>query len=282
MIERITMEIKNRRSVKNILMGLFLLSITSFSLQAAVFEVDGIKYKTDDRQKKVDVIGNNYQGDVVIPASVEYRGIVYKVTEIEDMAFSACSQLTSVTIPASVRDIDDEAFENSPLLQKIIVDPNNRYFKDVDGILYTKNMREIVLYPPGIKAESFSIPDGVREINARAFAGVTQLKKITLPNSLVEIEDEAFYGCMGLTEITVPEKVRELGDNIFGEAENLQSVYFEGNLPDAPDPDDIDEFIYASRRGNLIDATSYYKENKSGWNRIHNTWQGRPVEFDSR
>ena len=227
---------------------------------------------TSDIVKKIESLING-QNKYIITITDKYYQLDTVTGEVVEFPFEQLDNYQTFDI---VRNTD-----NSNIIC-ITSNKNNRYFKDVDGILYTKNMREIVLYPPGIKAESFSIPDGVREINARAFAGVTQLKKITLPNSLVEIEDEAFYGCTGLTEITVPKKVRELGDNIFGEAENLQSVYFEGNLPDAPDPDDIDEFIYASRGGKLIDAISYYEGNKSGWNRIHNTWQGRPVELDSR
>ncbi|MBL1488787.1 hypothetical protein ELC62_30545, partial [Klebsiella pneumoniae] len=51
-----------------------------------------------------------YSGDVVIPETVTYGGVTYKVTGIKSSAFNACENLTSVTIPNTVTEIADNAF----------------------------------------------------------------------------------------------------------------------------------------------------------------------------
>jgi hypothetical protein len=53
---------------------------------------------------------NEYEGNIVIPASVVYEGKTYPVTSIGSGAFSGCSSLTSVTIPNSVTSIGYGAF----------------------------------------------------------------------------------------------------------------------------------------------------------------------------
>ena len=52
-----------------------------------------------------DTANNHVSGDVVIPSSVEYNGTTYNVTDINELTFLGCSNLTSITIPSSITDI---------------------------------------------------------------------------------------------------------------------------------------------------------------------------------
>ena len=57
-----------------------------------------------------DTYPYEYQGEVVIPASVIYGGEEYPVTSIGQGAFRFCETLISVTIPSSVTSIEQSAF----------------------------------------------------------------------------------------------------------------------------------------------------------------------------
>ena len=66
---------------------------------------------------------NSYSGSVVIPKEVTYNKKTLKVTAIAYEAFKNCSQLTSITIPNSIKNIYMNAFEGCSKLKSITI-PN--------------------------------------------------------------------------------------------------------------------------------------------------------------
>ena len=98
------------KHLPNSLRALFLSLAVLLSLPvlAVEVEIDGINYELVAKVKQATVIaksGGQYSGEVVIPESVEFKGISHSVTSIGYSAFSRCSALTSVTIPNSVTEI---------------------------------------------------------------------------------------------------------------------------------------------------------------------------------
>ena len=86
---------------------------------AHVFEVDGIYYNINGNEVTVTFKGsyeteyeNEYSGNVIIPATVTYKGTTFSVTSIGEGAFSGCGGLTNVTIPSSVISIGNYAFSS--------------------------------------------------------------------------------------------------------------------------------------------------------------------------
>lgn len=57
-----------------------------------------------------DGYGDDYSGQVVIPESTFWNGTNYRVTQIADMAFMGCYDVTSIEIPATVKLIGEDAF----------------------------------------------------------------------------------------------------------------------------------------------------------------------------
>ena len=57
-----------------------------------------------------------YYGDVWVPSKVLHNGITYTVTSIGEDAFRNCESLETVTLPATITFIDDDAFKYQSLL----------------------------------------------------------------------------------------------------------------------------------------------------------------------
>ena len=76
------------------------------------FELDGLSFVvTSSQNKTVQVVRreDSYEGDLVIPSEVSYENVTYSVTSIGNQAFSN-SEITSLTLPASLTSIEEWAF----------------------------------------------------------------------------------------------------------------------------------------------------------------------------
>ena len=67
-------------------------------------EIDGVYYNLDLGTRHAEVVSGNrkYSGDLILPRTVVYGDVEYKVTSIGDNAFSSCKMLDSVIIPEGV------------------------------------------------------------------------------------------------------------------------------------------------------------------------------------
>ncbi len=150
------------------------------------------------------------------------------VTSIGDSAFPGCTGLTSVTIPDSVTSIGSGVFGDCDRLTSINVADNNQNYKDVNGVVYTKDGSAIVSYPSG-RAGSYSILDGTTIIGNGAFDHCRSLTSVKIPNSVTSIGDEAFQLCSRLTSVTIPDGVTSIGDDAFDNCYDLTSI----TIPDS-------------------------------------------------
>jgi hypothetical protein len=123
------------------------------------------------------------------------------VITIGDGAFSNCYYLTNVTIPNSVTTIGDHAFYDCYSMTTIDVSASNANYASLDGVLYDKASKTLILCPGG-KAGTVHIPDSVTTIGDSAFISCTSLTNVTIPNSVTTIGDSAFISCSNLASIT--------------------------------------------------------------------------------
>ena len=98
----------------------FIFQFIALSALAYDAEIDGIYYNLNptDQTAQVTFFENNkpvYSGDMILPESVPYDGVTYKVTSIGKQAFDNCSELRSMVIPNSVTSIEEFAFFNCNL-----------------------------------------------------------------------------------------------------------------------------------------------------------------------
>ena len=160
-----------------------------------------------------------------IPDSVTYIGIdafyfcqkmqnqnlPRSLTTIGDRAFGYCKKLTAISIPASVSSIGSSAFEGCSGIVSIDVDPANPYYVCVDDVLYTEDLRGLLLCAAD-KEGSFAVPETVVDISEGAFEGCSSLTEITIPASTKLVFD-TFKGCSSLTAITVSEDNSDYADD---------------------------------------------------------------------
>ena len=84
-------------------------------------------------------------------------------------------------------------------------------YKTVDGILYSADMKTLIICPTG-KTGTVIIPNGVTRIRKSAFSR-SKISKVIFPDSMVSLQNEAFYGCEYLTEIDFGHGIEQIGGN---------------------------------------------------------------------
>ena len=134
------------------------------------------------------------------------------ITRIGDMAFVGKDNITSISVPASVIDIGEYAFGNCGDLIEIDVNDESQFFKDIEGVLFSKDGTELIVCPAGKQGE-YEIPYYVEYISSGAFMSCDELIYISIPDSVKCIGDEdTFSHCSKLTEIILPDCVTSIGD----------------------------------------------------------------------
>lgn len=109
------------------------------------------------------------------------------LSEIAELAFADCRQLTALEIPGGVTRIGRDAF------------------RCCEGLT------------------SVALPSGMAEINAQTFIGCTNLRRVEIPSSVARIGSSAF-SCSGLEEVTLPPSVRYVCPYAFYGCNSLRQV----------------------------------------------------------
>ena len=192
------------------------------------------------------------------------------VTHIGDRAFCGCRELESVAIPAGVASIGKGVFGGCNALKLINVDSGNQAYIVVDGVLYTKDRSELVMYPN--PPATVVIPEDVTSIRAWAFTGGRGMTSVTIPESVTNIGEIAFIGCDGLKSITIPSRVKSMGEHVFERCSELTEVTMLGERPEAP------ETLFPGC-GKL--KAIHVPANAKSWAGMKD-WFGIPLVFDAK
>lgn len=79
-------------------------------------------------------------------------------------------------------------------------------------------------------AKNVTIPDGITEIGAEAFAGNPMIESVAVPNGVSSIGYGAFSNCRNLTSVSLPRSLARVEDSAFNGDEKLTTINFEENL----------------------------------------------------
>ena len=94
--------------------------------------------------------------------------------------------------------------------EEIYVDPENPYFMENGGVLFSRDAKTLIAFPPKSNAKVYQIPEGVTCIGKEAFAGCKGLVRIDFPKSLETIGERAFLECLSLRELELPAGVKTM------------------------------------------------------------------------
>ena len=193
--------------------------------------------------KKVSAIGNSaflfqsFITDLVIPEGVksldwycfntcenlETVTLPDSLEFIDSWAFERCSKLKTINVPANVTRINGGAFAQNSSMTSITCDPANKNYVSVDGVLFTKDMKELVAYPGGIQG-GYTVPATVNHIGDAAFYGALGLDSVTILGNLDFIGFEAFAECSKLTDVAIRDGVNYVGYWAFRGCDGIKSL----------------------------------------------------------
>ena len=167
---------------------------------------------------------NAFAGDI----SLTSIALPTSLKGIGTQAFWNCAGLNTVTIPAYVEQIGAGAFSNCQNLEMINVEPNNKNYCSLSGVLFTKDQARLCGVPGRLEGE-YTIPSTVTEIEKHAFSHCKKLTKIIFPTSVKWIYNNAFYGCK-MQSMELNEGLLSLGMNVFSYCNELTSLTLPSTL----------------------------------------------------
>lgn len=220
--------------MKQFLRIIYLVAFLAVSFRGAAYDaeavIDDLHYGLDTSAGTATVLPGDYVSTsaLTIPSEVAYDGRTYTVTAIADYAFRA-SQFTSITIPASINAIGHSAFLICHSLEEIIVDEANNHYKDVGGVLLTKDGSVLIQFPIAKSITEYDIPYGVVTIGVNA-CNCCKLESVTFPETVVNIGDQSFNNCVSMKSISLPPYLKRIGEYAFSNNTILTTLTIPGEV----------------------------------------------------
>lgn len=188
-----------------------------FSNTGSVKELD-IDFVSDIADEKV-------VGDEVIVTFTKETD--KPITVVHEYALNCDDKVQVINIGKDVKEIDGKSFYSCWNLERIEVDEANPYYCDVDGVLYTKDMKTLVCFP--INHDLYlAKQDGIMTDLWPGDEGYDEYKKnymtMVIP-STVEHIDELALNYNALSDVYLPEGLKTIGTLAFFRSTLMENIY---------------------------------------------------------
>ena len=207
------------------------------SLEKRDIVLNGIKYRLYPTKTAKVLKKNDYSGDIVIPETVTYNNITYKITSLERGCFEGCWLLTSINLSSSITSLESGCFEGCWSLTSInlpssITSLGDDCFSDCSSLTSINLPSSITSLGDGCfrdcsRLTSINLPSSITSLGSYCFRGCSRLTSINLPSSITSLGSYCFSGCSSLTSINLPSSITSLGDDCFSDCSSLTGI----NLP---------------------------------------------------
>jgi hypothetical protein len=172
-------------------------------------EIRQNKYNTNTQttiishaNKWIDEYGAKYSADkkILLHVSDEIKHYtIHPDTERISCNFrSSQSLLETIVLNDTFLSVFDLSYCR---VKTIIVPEGHKQYASLEGVVYSKDLTELIIYPKNKENDRFVVPDTVKKISARAFFHYAGLKSIVIPSNVESIE--TFFHCLHLFEIKV-------------------------------------------------------------------------------
>ncbi len=192
--------------IQKLWMVMAMLSV-SISVFAYDFDVDGQLFfeilSTSELTCKLVSVNENYEGTLIIPEKVTFKGRDLTVTTIGSGCIKANTKLTHVKINNTISKMEQGCFSESVSLQS------------ADISQYASTQLSSDIFKNCISLTNVDFPKSVTCIPSNFFYGCSSLSTFEIPAWITIIASDCFYGCTSLSEIRVPEGVELIGDGCF-------------------------------------------------------------------
>ncbi len=231
--------------MKTLLHHWVILLATLSSLSAA--SLSDLTYEVKDDHVVITDCNILASGPLNIPSTIEGQ----PVTVIGEQAFQICQNLSSITLPSSLRTIEREAFWGTTITSLTIpasvddiqasalvgtrritalsVASDNPSYEVQNGIIYSEDLSTLVAYPVANNTETFTIPESVTRIAGGAFEGNLGLLELTPSSNLSSIGPRSF-AFTRLAQVALPDSLLTLESEAYLSCSNLETVSFGANL----------------------------------------------------
>ena len=205
------------------------------------------------------------------------------VVTLGESVFYGCDKLEEIHFGKSFEAFGELSFYNCLKLNKITISAENENYYLQDGVLYTKDMERLVLYPVddyrenvtipdgvvilddyvlrGARMRNLSIPDSVRVIGEQAFSNNISLTTLDLGDGVTEIREGAFAYCKNLTEVKLPSALVTLGEDAFDMCSGIKTIIVNKNLKT------VGMGVFYSSE-HLSPPVIYYEGTEADWSKI--------------
>ena len=158
----------------------------------------------------VDILDN--AKELVIPETIDN----FPVTKLCKGLVEDHESLEKVTIPSTVKEIEQYAFTFCTKLKKVIISESEEGPSlEIIGDYAFRGCTSL---------EEFTIPLSVRSIGDYAFFECYKLKGIALPADLESIGEGAFSQCFSITSVNIPKNVEVIPDYAFSGCVSLKDI----------------------------------------------------------
>ena len=133
-----------------------------------------------------------------------------RIKYISKYFFEGCNSLESVSFGKNFRGyqmtfgdeniFDDSSSLLSKKLQKIKVAKSNPYLESIDGILYDKQQKRLLLYPRGRISTTYRVPKGTKSMSDSAFRLCDRLQTVIISDKKLKLHyKRLFEDCKHVT-----------------------------------------------------------------------------------
>ena len=243
-------------------------TVTNVKLPSSVKIIESSAFSRCKKLKSInledveDIYSNAFMNNFSLRGELDLES----AETVGRMAFANCKKIKKVVFSEDLELVSNKSscpFNGCISIEEFEVPESNVNFKTIDGVLFNKDVSNIVAYPPAKKTASYALPDTVTKICPQAFYNASvdtvvfgsnvqticreafrysHIKTMTMPDfpvvdgvlKPVKIKSNVFSNCTELVEFTFPSNMENLGSIWFWGCTSLKKVVIPEQVTSIP------------------------------------------------